>query len=194
MSKVERTTFVCVFHLIIHLEQNQKGGGVHLIHSSLFSRNILWTYIDVVHVTCVVIRQALFSLCIFPRGQQLPTQTHGTLCQRGFLFNTNATTTKDLCPSRFCASFIYGAKKSTFYFFFTKKESALSLIDSILEPQASYTPLPIPYITNTSYMGRTRCLHKQLISNEGLSTYKHVIRVLNIVYKWWISADIKILQ
>lgn len=74
-------------------------------------------------------------------------------------------------------------KSPLFIFFFTKKESALSLIDSILEPQASYTPLPIPYITNTSYMGRTRCLHKQLISNEGLSTYKHVIRVLNIVYK-----------
>lgn len=132
--------------------KSERGGGVHLIHSSLFSRNILWTYIDVVHVTCVVIRQALFSLCIFPRGQQLPTQTHGTLCQRGFLFNINATTTKDLCPSRFCASFIYGAKESTFYFFFTKKESAPSLIDSILEPQASYTPLPIPYITNTSYI------------------------------------------
>lgn len=94
MSKVERTTFCCVFHLIIHLEQNQKGGGVvHLIHSSLFSRNILRTYIDVVHVTCVVICQALFSLCIFPRGQQLPTQTHGTLCQSSFLFNVNATTT-----------------------------------------------------------------------------------------------------
>lgn len=133
-------------------------------------------------MTCVVIRQALFSLCIFPRGQQLPTQTHGTLCQRGFLFNINAATTKDLCPSRFCTSFIYGAKNPLFIFF-TKKESAPSLIDSILEPQASYTPLPIPYITNTSYMGRTRCLHKQLISNEGLSTYKHVIRVLNIVYK-----------
>lgn len=101
--------------------KSEGGGGVHLIHSSLFSRNILWTYIDVVHVTCVVIRQALFSLCIFPRGQQLPTQTHGTLCQRGFLFNINATTTKDLCPSRFCASFIYGAKKSTFYFIFYKK-------------------------------------------------------------------------
>lgn len=38
------------------------------------------------------------------------------------------------------------------FFFFTKKESAPSLIDSILEPQASYTPLPIPYITNTSYI------------------------------------------
>lgn len=121
MSKVERTTFCCAFHLIIHLEQNQKGGGVHLIHSSLFSRNILWTYIDVVHVTCVVIRQALFSLCIFPRGQQLPTQTHGTLCQRGFLFNINAATTKDLCPSRFCASFIYGAKNPLFIFFHKKR-------------------------------------------------------------------------
>lgn len=83
MSKVERTTFCCVFHLIIHLEQNQKG-GVQLIHSSLFSRNILYTYIDVVHVTSVVIRRALFSLCIFPRGQQLPTKTHGTLCQMFF--------------------------------------------------------------------------------------------------------------
>lgn len=91
MSKVERTTFVCVFHLIIHLEQNQKGGGGGCTLNSFITvltkyTGIMNVYIDVVHVTCVVIRQALFSLCIFPRGQQLPTQTHGTLCQRGFLF------------------------------------------------------------------------------------------------------------
>lgn len=54
------------------------------------------------------------------------------------------------------------------YLFFTKKESAPSLNDSIPEPQESYTSLPMPYITNTSYMGRTRCLHKQLISKRTL--------------------------
>lgn len=96
MSKVERTTFCCVFHLIIHLEKNQKGGGCTLnsfITVLTKYTGIMNVYIDVVHVTCVVIRRALFSLCIFPRGQQLPTQTHGTLCQSSFLFNINATTT-----------------------------------------------------------------------------------------------------
>lgn len=96
------------------------------------------------------------------------------------------------CVLQGFAPLSFMARKSPlFILFFTKKESAPSLIDSIPEPQASYTPLPIPYITNTSYMGRTRCLHKQLISNEGLSTYKHVIHILNIVYKWGVSADIK---
>lgn len=33
MSKVERTTLGCVFHLIIHLEQNQGGGGVYTEYS-----------------------------------------------------------------------------------------------------------------------------------------------------------------
>lgn len=87
MSKVERTTLGCVFHLIIHLEQNQEGGCTPNIHSSLFSRNILYTYIDGVRVTCVVIRRALFSLCIFPGDKNIRLRLTGHCVKVVFFLN-----------------------------------------------------------------------------------------------------------
>lgn len=71
------------------------------------------------------------------------------------------------------APLLFKALKKSNCIFFHKTEVALSLIDSILDPQASYPPHPqsIQFYDD----GRTRCLHKQLILNEGLSTHGHVI-------------------
>lgn len=137
----------------------------------------------------------VFIVHIPPGTTTSDSDSRDTVSTWFFIYNINATTTKDLCPSRFCASFIYGAKKSTFYylFFFHKKRICTKF--NWFHPRATriiHVPPNVIHYKYKLYGSHYRCLHKQLISNEGLSTYKHVIRVLNIVYKWWISADIKI--